>query len=186
MAAAVATDWPVPTCTGHHASVSAGVRQGSVGSVVAVVGDGAVGLCAGITAKRLGASRIIALPMSAWTKDELRKIRRSRRAANSRPSVATVRCVIHDHLGGPLRRQPLRPIRRRSHRSLVPGHAGDAPGSDLGRRRGERRRRAPRVRLARGRGLGTGSPRARPTNSPVPPADRSFRAGHPASARTPS
>jgi threonine dehydrogenase-like Zn-dependent dehydrogenase len=45
-------------CTGHHAAVSAGVRPGSV---VAVVGDGAVGLCAVIAARRLGAARIIAL-----------------------------------------------------------------------------------------------------------------------------
>jgi len=42
--------------TGHHAAVSAGV---SPGSTVAVVGDGAVGLCAVIAAKRLGAARIV-------------------------------------------------------------------------------------------------------------------------------
>jgi threonine dehydrogenase-like Zn-dependent dehydrogenase len=45
-------------CTGHHAAVSAGVKQGDT---VAVVGDGAVGLCAVIAAKRLGAKRLIAL-----------------------------------------------------------------------------------------------------------------------------
>ena len=45
-------------CTGHHAAVSAGVKKGAV---VAVVGDGAVGLCAVIAAKRLGADRIISL-----------------------------------------------------------------------------------------------------------------------------
>jgi threonine dehydrogenase-like Zn-dependent dehydrogenase len=45
-------------CTGHHAAVSAGVSEGSV---VAVIGDGAVGLCGVIAARRLGASRIIAL-----------------------------------------------------------------------------------------------------------------------------
>jgi threonine dehydrogenase-like Zn-dependent dehydrogenase len=45
-------------CTGHHAAVSAGVEAGSV---VVVVGDGAVGLCAVIAARRLGAARIIAL-----------------------------------------------------------------------------------------------------------------------------
>ncbi len=44
--------------TGHHAAVSAGVREGSV---VAVVGDGAVGLSAVLAAKRLGAEQIIAL-----------------------------------------------------------------------------------------------------------------------------
>jgi threonine dehydrogenase-like Zn-dependent dehydrogenase len=44
--------------TGHHAAVSAGVQPGST---VAVVGDGAVGLCAVLAAGRLGAERIIAL-----------------------------------------------------------------------------------------------------------------------------
>jgi len=44
--------------TGHHAAVSARVREGSV---VAVVGDGAVGLSAVLAASRLGAERIIAL-----------------------------------------------------------------------------------------------------------------------------
>jgi alcohol dehydrogenase len=45
-------------CTGYHAAVSAGVGQSDT---VAVVGDGAVGLSAVIGAKKLGASRIIAL-----------------------------------------------------------------------------------------------------------------------------
>jgi threonine dehydrogenase-like Zn-dependent dehydrogenase len=44
--------------TGHHAAVSAGVKPGDT---VAVVGDGAVGLCAVLAAKRLGAEQIIAL-----------------------------------------------------------------------------------------------------------------------------
>lgn len=44
--------------TGHHAAVSAGVTPGST---VVVVGDGAVGLCAVLAAKRLGASRIVAM-----------------------------------------------------------------------------------------------------------------------------
>jgi threonine dehydrogenase-like Zn-dependent dehydrogenase len=44
--------------TGHHAAVSAGVSKADT---VAVVGDGAVGLCAVLAAKRLGAERIIAL-----------------------------------------------------------------------------------------------------------------------------
>ena len=42
--------------TGHHAAVAAGVGPGST---VAVMGDGAVGLCAVLAAKRLGAERII-------------------------------------------------------------------------------------------------------------------------------
>ena len=44
--------------TGHHAAVSAGVREGST---VVVVGDGAVGLCAVLASARLGASRIVAM-----------------------------------------------------------------------------------------------------------------------------
>ncbi|TFD73407.1 zinc-dependent alcohol dehydrogenase family protein [Cryobacterium fucosi] len=44
--------------TGHHAALSAGV---TTGSTVVVVGDGAVGLCGIIAAKRLGASRIVAM-----------------------------------------------------------------------------------------------------------------------------
>jgi threonine dehydrogenase-like Zn-dependent dehydrogenase len=44
-------------CTGHLAAVSASVRPGGV---VAMVGDGAVGLCAVMAARRLGAARIIA------------------------------------------------------------------------------------------------------------------------------
>ncbi len=44
--------------TGHHAAVSAEVRPGAT---VAVVGDGAVGLCGVLAAKRLGADQIIIL-----------------------------------------------------------------------------------------------------------------------------
>src|SRR6516165_7586087 len=42
--------------TGHHAAVAAGVGPGKT---VAVVGDGAVGLCGVIAARRLGAEQII-------------------------------------------------------------------------------------------------------------------------------
>ena len=49
-------------CTGYHAAVSAGVKQGDT---VAVVGDGAVGLSGVLAAKLLGASRIIALSRHA-------------------------------------------------------------------------------------------------------------------------
>lgn len=48
--------------TGHHAAVSAGVMPGST---VVVVGDGAVGLCAILASKRLGASRIVAMSRHA-------------------------------------------------------------------------------------------------------------------------
>jgi threonine dehydrogenase-like Zn-dependent dehydrogenase len=43
---------------GHHAAVSANVRPGGR---VAVIGDGAVGLCATLAARRLGAEQIIVL-----------------------------------------------------------------------------------------------------------------------------
>ncbi|GAB3142720.1 zinc-dependent alcohol dehydrogenase family protein [Marisediminicola antarctica] len=48
--------------TGHHAAVSAGV---GAESTVVVVGDGAVGLCAILAARRLGASRIVAMSRHA-------------------------------------------------------------------------------------------------------------------------
>src|SRR5438477_7200982 len=48
--------------TGRHAAVCAGVKRGDT---VAVVGDGAVGLCAVLASKRLGAQRIIALSRHA-------------------------------------------------------------------------------------------------------------------------
>ena len=44
--------------TGHHGALSAGVAPGST---AVVVGDGAVGLCAVLAARRLGAERIISL-----------------------------------------------------------------------------------------------------------------------------
>ena len=44
--------------TGHHAALTARVRPGAI---AAVVGDGAVGLCGVIAARRLGAEQIIML-----------------------------------------------------------------------------------------------------------------------------
>jgi threonine dehydrogenase-like Zn-dependent dehydrogenase len=48
--------------TGWHAAVAAGVEKGST---VAVVGDGAVGLCGVLAARELGAERIIAMSRHA-------------------------------------------------------------------------------------------------------------------------
>ncbi|HEY3648477.1 MAG TPA: alcohol dehydrogenase catalytic domain-containing protein [Streptosporangiaceae bacterium] len=45
-------------CTGHHAAVTARVAPGVS---VAVIGDGAVGLCAVLAARRLGAEQVILL-----------------------------------------------------------------------------------------------------------------------------
>jgi alcohol dehydrogenase len=44
--------------TGHHAAVSAGVGEGDT---CIVIGDGAVGLCGVLAARRLGAERIVAM-----------------------------------------------------------------------------------------------------------------------------
>jgi len=44
--------------TGHHAAICAGVVKGST---CVVIGDGAVGLCGVLAAKRIGAERIIAI-----------------------------------------------------------------------------------------------------------------------------
>jgi len=44
--------------TGHHAAVSAGV---AAGQTVVVVGDGAVGQCAVLAARRLGAERVVVM-----------------------------------------------------------------------------------------------------------------------------
>lgn len=57
LAAALATLTDVMG-TGHHGAINAGVAPGAT---VAVVGDGAVGLCAVLAARRLGAERIIAM-----------------------------------------------------------------------------------------------------------------------------
>jgi len=56
--------------TGHHAAVSAAV---GAGDSVVVVGDGAVGLCAVIAAKRLGASTIIAMSRHPQRQDLARE-----------------------------------------------------------------------------------------------------------------
>ncbi|MGN6814915.1 MAG: zinc-dependent alcohol dehydrogenase family protein [Solirubrobacterales bacterium] len=57
--------------TGHHAAVAAGVEAGKS---VAVVGDGAVGLCGVIAAKRLGAEQIIILGRHADRTDLAREL----------------------------------------------------------------------------------------------------------------
>lgn len=44
--------------TGHHGTFSAGTTKGST---VAIIGDGAVGLCAVLASRRLGAEKIIAI-----------------------------------------------------------------------------------------------------------------------------
>ena len=84
--------------TGHHAAVSAGVRPGSV---VAVVGDGAVGLCGVIAARRLGAARIIALSRNPARQALARSFGATDILARNiglRGGVATVRTYIPELL----------------------------------------------------------------------------------------
>jgi threonine dehydrogenase-like Zn-dependent dehydrogenase len=57
--------------TGHHAAVIADVKPGDS---VAVVGDGAVGLCGVIAAKRLGAEQIIVMGRHAVRTDLAREL----------------------------------------------------------------------------------------------------------------
>jgi len=56
--------------TGHHAAAVAGVKKGDT---VTVVGDGAVGLCAVLASRRLGAERIIALSRHAGRQEVARE-----------------------------------------------------------------------------------------------------------------
>jgi threonine dehydrogenase-like Zn-dependent dehydrogenase len=56
--------------TGHHAALAARVTPGST---VAVVGDGAVGLCGVLAARRLGASRVIAMSRHAPRQEVARR-----------------------------------------------------------------------------------------------------------------
>ena len=64
--------------TGHHAAVVAKVGPGTS---VAVVGDGAVGLCGVIAAKRLGAEQIILMAVT-------KPVPRSAASSARRPSWA--------------------------------------------------------------------------------------------------
>jgi threonine dehydrogenase-like Zn-dependent dehydrogenase len=86
--------------TGHHAAVVAGVGPGKS---VAVVGDGAVGLCGVIAARRLGAEQIIimgrhddriALAREFGATDVVRERakRRSSASASSPAASAHTRC----------------------------------------------------------------------------------------------
>ena len=57
--------------TGWHAALAAGVRPGST---VAVVGDGAVGLCGVLASRRLGAERVIAMSRHAPRQELAREL----------------------------------------------------------------------------------------------------------------
>lgn len=74
--------------TGHHAAVTAGVGKGST---VAVIGDGAVGLSAVLSAARLGAERIA--PRSAASATAGRSAASASRNTRRRASTSTSSCA---------------------------------------------------------------------------------------------
>ena len=119
------------TCTGYHAAVSAGVKTGDT---VAVVGDGAVGLSAVLAARKLGATRIIALSRHP-ARQASRRVRRHRHRRGARR---------RGRQGGPAphrRRRRRRRPRVRRHRPVDRDLCRHHP-----RRRHDRRRRRPAVR----------------------------------------
>ena len=83
--------------TGHHAAVSAGV---TAGSTVVVVGDGAVGLCAILAARRLGASRIVAMSRHADRQALATEFGATDIVAERGDAAATVGHQLHQPLGG--------------------------------------------------------------------------------------
>ncbi len=94
--------------TGHHAALAAGVGSGKT---VAVVGDGAVGLCGVIAANRLGAERIIllgsypdriALAKKFGATDVVRErgdeaVERVRELTGGFGAHSVLECVGHEH-----------------------------------------------------------------------------------------
>ena len=78
--------------TGHHAARAARV---GAGKIAAVVGDGAVGLCGVIAARRLGAEQVIILGRRA---DRISLAREfgSSRVASSTGSSASTTCPTGD------------------------------------------------------------------------------------------
>src|SRR6059036_2524095 len=93
--------------TGHHAALAAKVAPGKT---VAIVGDGAVGLCGVIAAKRLGAEQIIllgrhpdriALARDFGATDVVRErgdeaVERVRELTNGLGAQSVLECVGHD------------------------------------------------------------------------------------------
>lgn len=83
--------------TGHHCAVTAGVNPRTT---VTVIGDGAVGLCAVLAAKRLGANQIILMgpahrphrpgprPPSAWSATAARSAGSARRSTPTCPPTS--------------------------------------------------------------------------------------------------
>ena len=114
--------------TGHHAALAAGVRPGCT---VAVVGDGAVGLCGVLAARRLGAERIIAMSRHA---DRQEVAAGSARPTWSRSGARTARA-----------RWPTCPAGSAPTRCSSASARGvdEAGASDVARRRRRRVRRVP-------------------------------------------
>ena len=86
--------------TGHHAAVVAGVKPGDS---VAVVGDGAVGLCGVIAAKRLGAEQIIIMGRHADRTDLARELGATDVVAERGEEAVAAHPGAHRRLGRPRR-----------------------------------------------------------------------------------
>ncbi len=82
--------------TGHHAAVCAGVTEGST---VVVVGDGAVGLSAVLAAKRLGASKVVAMSRHGSRQELARRFGADEIVAERGADGAAVVREIFDGIG---------------------------------------------------------------------------------------
>ena len=136
--------------TGHHAALSARVGPGKT---VAVVGDGAVGLCGVIASKRLGAERVILLGRHPVADSARTRVRRRRGRRGARRGGGRARARADGRVRRPLRARVRRPRRRRSRRRSS-SRARAAPSAGSASRKGRRSRACIRVleeRLARGR-----------------------------------
>ena len=100
------------------------------GKTVAVVGDGAVGLCGVIAARRLGAEQIIMLGRHPDRIALAQGVRRDRRRQRARRRGGRARARAHRRPRRPLRARVRRPRRSRwSPRSASPGRAAPSAAS---------------------------------------------------------
>ncbi len=127
--------------TGHHAAAR---REGRPGQEVAVVGDGAVGLCGVIAAKRLGAEQIIILGRNPDRIALGTRVRRDGRRERARRRGGRARARADRRPRRPLRARVRRPRAGRSTpRSQIarPGGAVGRVGVPAARQRSRDRRR---------------------------------------------
>jgi threonine dehydrogenase-like Zn-dependent dehydrogenase len=125
-------------CTGWHAAVSAGVGPGTS---VAVVGDGAVGLCAVLAAVQLGASTVIAMSRHEARQNVAREFGATHIVAERGAAGATAVKELTDGIGADCvlecvgtedaRLQSVSCVRDGGNIGLVGVPHGDLPVNDL-------------------------------------------------------